>query len=178
MRGVSMQLVTQFVIAGLLLALASGTALAQTSGALGTPGTLRPSSSGSFSPTNPSLLGSTRQSTPSTPNTAIGGSVTGGIPGTLGGTPYSVGGSLTGGIPGTLGAIPSGGGSSQSTTPLGGAGISTTPITPSTIGGSTTGAIGGSQTGTIGSSSGALGGSTSGSGLGSGLTGTTTGTIR
>ena len=59
----------------------------------------------------------------------------------------------------------------------GGAGVSTTPTTPSTIGGSSTGAISGSSTGALGSPSSPLGGTSSGS-LGSGVTGTTSGTIR
>lgn len=154
-----MQLVTYLLVAALVGSLTAGPVLAQTSGTSGN--VLRP--------TDPSQLPSTRQSAPSTPNTGIGGSVTGGIPGTLGGTPYSTGGSVTGGIPGTLGSTPSGGGSSQSNTSIGGAGISTTPSTSSTIGGSPTGAVGGSSTGIGGSSSGAVGG---------GTVGGSTGTIR
>ena len=138
-----MQVVTYLLGALLIGALTAGPVVAQTSGNFGS--VLRP--------TDPGQPPSTRQSTPSTPNTGIGSSVTGGIPGTLGGTPYSTGGSLTGGIPGTLGGTPSGGGSSQSNTSVGGAGISTTPSTPSTIGGSPTGAIGGSPTGGLGGTS-------------------------
>jgi hypothetical protein len=155
-----MQVVKHLLVAVLGGMLTAGTVLAQTSGTSGD--VLRP--------TDPNQPPSTRQSAPSTPNTGIGGSVTGGIPGTLGGTPYSTGGSVTGGIPGTLGGTPAGGASSQSNTSLGGAGISTTPTTPSTIGGSSTGAISGSSTG-------AIGGSSSG-GLGGGATGGSTGTIR
>ena len=153
--------VVKYVLATALIGtLAAGPAAAQTSGT----GT----SSGSvLRPSDPSQPPSTRQPTPSTPNTGIGGSVTGGIPGTLGGTPYSTGGSVTGGIPGTLGSTPSGGGSSQSNTSVGGAGISTTPSTPSTVGGSPTGTIGGASPGGIGgSSSGGVGGSTSGGSTG------------
>jgi hypothetical protein len=151
-----MQFGKHLLIAALGGALAAGAVLAQT------PGTGT----------------STRQSAPSTPNTGIGGSVTGGIPGTLGGTPYSTGGSVTGGIPGTLGGTAAGGGSSQSNTSIGGAGISTTPTTSSTIGGSSTGAIGESSTGALGgTSSGALGGSSSGA-LGGGTSGGSTGTVR
>jgi hypothetical protein len=161
------------VFAALGAVLAAGPVLAQTSGAPGT------GTSGSvLRPTDPNQPPSTRQSTPSTPNTGIGGSVTGGIPGTLGGTPYSSGGSVTGGLPGTLGGTAAGGGSSQSNTSIGGAGISTTPTTPSTIGGSSTGAVGNSSTGALGgSSSGPLGGSSSGA-LGSGSAGGSTRTIR
>ena len=156
--------------------LIAGPALAQTTGSTGTdrtpggtpssPGST-PGTSGNFlQPVDPSVPRSTNQSAPSTPNTGIGGSVTGGIPGTLGGTPYSTGGSVTGGIPGTLGGTPPGGASSQSNTSIRGAGTSaTTPTTPSTIGGTTTGGsttggptLGGSTTGAVGS--GSLGGST------------------
>jgi hypothetical protein len=175
MRGDGMQLVKLFVAAASVIALTAGVARGQTSTTLGTPGTSGTSGS-VLRPSDPNRPPTT-QSAPSTPNTAIGGSLTGGIPGTLGGTPYSAGGSVTGGIPGTLGGTPSGGGSSQSNTSIGGAGSSTTPATPSTIGGSSTGAIPGSSTGGLGSSSSPLGGTSSGS-LGSGVTGTTTGTIR
>lgn len=130
-----MRLVVHASVVILLGALAAGPVLAS-----GTSGNV-------LRPSDPSQPPSTRQSTPSTPNTGIGGSVTGGIPGTLGGTPYSTGGSVTGGIPGTLGGTPSGGGSSQSNTSIGGAGISTTPSTPSTIGGSPTGTLDSGTTG-------------------------------
>jgi hypothetical protein len=151
-----------YLVAALIAALASAPVLAQTAGTSGPSGSV-------FRPADRSQPPSTRQPTPSTPNTGIGGSVTGGIPGTLGGTPYSTGGSVTGGIPGTLGGTPSGGGSLQSNTSVGGAGLSTTPSNPSTIGGSPTGAVGGSSTGVIGgTSSGPLGGSPGGA----------TGTIR
>lgn len=185
-----MQFVKHLLVAALGGALAAGPVLAQTStlgtgtsGSLpggGTSGSLPGSgTSGSvLRPSDPGLPPSTRQSTPSTPNTGIGGSVSGGIPGTLGGTPYSTGGSVTGGIPGTLGGTAAGGGSSQSNTSIGGAGISTTPTTPSTVGGSSTGAIGNSTPGVPGGTSGgALGGTSSGA-LGSGTTGGSTGTIR
>ena len=112
-----MRLGRHLLVAALGNVLAVGLVLAQTTG----PGT-----SGSvLSPTDPKQPPSTRQSTPSTPNTGIGGSVTGGIPGTLGGTPYSAGGSVTGGIPGTLGGTAAGGGSSQSNTPIGGSATGT-----------------------------------------------------
>jgi hypothetical protein len=44
--------------------------------------------------------------TPSAINPIVTPGMTGGIPGTLGGTPNVGGGSITGGIPGTLGATP------------------------------------------------------------------------
>jgi hypothetical protein len=167
-----MQLVKYVVAAAVGGMLAAGSVLAQTPGTDTSGNVLRP--------TDPNQPPSTRQSTPSTPNTGIGGSVTGGIPGTLGGTPYSTGGSLTGGISGTLGGTPAGGASSQSNTSIGGAGISTNPTTPSTIGGTATGAIGGSSAssggGLGGTSSGPLGG-TSGSVLG-GTTGRSTSPVR
>jgi len=134
---------------------AAAPAFAQTSAAPGTGLGNTPGTSGTaIQAPNPNLPPTTNQTTPGTPNTGIGGNLTGGIPGTLGGTPYSVGGSVTGGIPGTLGATPSGGASSGSNTSIGGAGISGTPGLPSTIGGSTTGAIGtGSSLGGVPSSS-------------------------
>ena len=166
-----MQAVTYALAGAFFGALMATPLLAQTPGPSGTSGNV-------LRPTDPSQLPSTRQSAPSTPNTGIGGSVTGGIPGTLGGTPYSTGGSVTGGVPGTLGGAPSGGGSSQSNTSIGGAGISTTPTTPSTIGGSPTGAVGGSSTGGLGSSStGPLGGTSAGT-LRGGTSGGATGSIR
>jgi hypothetical protein len=155
-----MQLVTSLLLATLVAMLTAGPVLAQTSGTAGTSGNV-------LRPSDPNLPPSTRQPTPSTPNTGIGGSVTGGIPGTLGGSPYSTGGSVTGGIPGTLGSTPSGGGTSQSNTSIGGAGISTTPTTPSTIGGSSTGALGGSPSAPLGgSSSGPLRGTSGGGSVG------------
>jgi len=52
--------------------------------------------------------GSMRMSrTPTTPVTpGVTSSMTGGIPGTFGGTPNTAGGSMIGGIPGTLGGAP------------------------------------------------------------------------
>jgi hypothetical protein len=158
------------VVGGVLVA---SPALAQT-GSGATPGA--PGTSGNvLQPADSNRPPSTNQTTPSTPNTGLGGSVTGGIPGTLGGTPYSIGGSVTGGIPGTLGATPSGGGSSQSNSFIGGAGTSTTPSTPSTIGGSTTGAVGGTSstlgggtTGSTGFGAGSIGGGRIGGATGGG----------
>lgn len=75
----------------------------------------------------PGPLGATRVVTPS---------MTGGIPGTFGGSPYAAGSTITGGIPGTLGALPFNAGGST-TGAIG---------NPSTLGTSTT-----SSTGLLGS---------------------------
>ncbi|HEX5816852.1 MAG TPA: hypothetical protein VF010_16095 [Methylomirabilota bacterium] len=161
---------TTFAVAAALIA---GPALAQSIGTTTTPPTALPggtpglggtagTSGNVLRPADPSVPRSTNQSTPSTPNTGIGGSTTGGIPGTLGGTRYSTGGSVTGGIPGTLGGTPSGGASSQSNTSIGGAGTSTTLTAPSTLGGSTTGSTGTGIPPTGGSTTGAIGGSSLG----------------
>jgi hypothetical protein len=82
-------------------------------------------------------------SSPMTVSPGISSSMTGGIPGTLGGTSTTAGGSITGGIPGTLGG-----------TPFSSGGSTTGAIgSPSTLGTSTT-----SPAGVLGSS--VFGGST------------------
>ena len=62
-----MQPVTSLLLATLVVMLAAGPVLAQTSGTADTSGNV-------LRPSDPSLPPSTRQPTPSTPNTGIGGS--------------------------------------------------------------------------------------------------------
>ncbi len=69
---------------------------------------------------------------PTTLSPGVSSTMTGGIPGTLGGTSNAPGGSMTGGIPGTLGG-----------TPFSSGGSTTGAIgSPSTLGTSTTGSTG------------------------------------
>jgi len=78
--------------------------------------------------------GSTFRTSPSPTmvSPGVGSSMTGGIPGTLGGTSNPPGGSIAGGIPGTLGG-----------TPFNSGGSTTGAIgSPSTLGTSTTGSTG------------------------------------
>jgi hypothetical protein len=71
-------------------------------------------------------------SSPTTMSPGVSSSMTGGIPGTLGGTSNAAGGSITGGITGTLGGRPFDSGGST-TGAIG---------SPSTLGTSTTGSTG------------------------------------
>lgn len=80
------------------------------------------------------------------PNTTIGGPATGGIPGTLGGTPYRSGGNVTGGISGTLGGTPA---------VFPGANGLYTPA-PTSVTTGTTSSIGGTATGTLAGTPGAF----------------------
>jgi hypothetical protein len=108
----------------LAAALMAGPALAQTVGTFGT--------SPSLTTVNPSSSTFGSFPSPSAVNPQVSPSMTGGIPGTFGGTANPAASGITGGIPGTLGSQPFNAGGST-TGAIG---------TPSTFGTSTTGSNG------------------------------------